>query len=93
VLDPVAFSEDNEWRWLAQKVAGDTEAVKFREVQGLLIPYMCAPVASDGIAVKTIVCKPTLHPDLSRRSVEMIAQKCGLTGVTVVNSIIPLSSF
>jgi len=87
-----AFSEEKEWRFLAQKEPGETEGVAFRESDGLLVPYLELPIKAEGIELKEIICGPTLHPQLSNRSVQMLARKRGFPNVNVVNSAIPLVS-
>lgn len=88
-----AFSEEKEWRFFAQKKENDSEAMEFREANGLLIPYLRFPIEADGIEVKRIVCGPTLHPKLSKHSVELLAQNSKYGELEIVNSKIPLNPF
>jgi hypothetical protein len=87
-----AFSEEDEWRFCIETDLSDLDSVKFRDANGLLIPYLEIPLTSSGIKVRKIVCGPTLHPELARRSVEMLAQRSGFMNVEIENSRIPLGS-
>jgi hypothetical protein len=88
-----SFSEEKEWRFFAGTDAGSVEAVKFRDANGLVIPYLELPIATEGIEIKRIVCGPTLHPELSERSVKMLALRNGFGGVEIGHSKIPLGLF
>jgi len=88
-----SFSEEKEWRFFSGIDAGSVEAVKFRDANGLVIPYLEFPITAEGIEIKRIVCGPTLQPELSRRSVEMLARKNGFGSVEIAHSKIPLGLF
>ena len=86
-----AFSEENEWRFCAETDAGDPEFVKFRVANGSLVPYMELPLLETGIEIMKVVCGPTLNPELSRHSIDLLARKNGFRNLEIELSRIPLS--
>jgi hypothetical protein len=91
------FAEEKEWRFISGiptiQVNGvetnQVNGVKFRDAKGILIPYIELNTDLPAIEIVSIHCGPTLHPELSARSVGMLLAQHGLQHVDVINSTTP----
>jgi hypothetical protein len=83
------FAEENEWRLYAVMPSHVVTGVKFRDVKGMLTPYLELRLDVPAIEIESIYCGPTLHPELSVQSVSMLLAQYGLQDVAVHSSSIP----
>ncbi len=86
------FSGEREWRLCVERFEEDPNGLNFRDMRGILVPYLELPIVSPEIEIVSIRCGPTLHPELSVQSVEMLLAKHGMKQVQVYPSGITLRS-
>jgi hypothetical protein len=93
------FEEEQEWRLVHRfDATTDPSEVKIRSVRGLLVPYVELPIAYPGKPwmgrdpIVSITHGPTLHPDLSEKSLRLLLlqHKESLAGVQIEGSTVPL---
>jgi hypothetical protein len=86
------FKAEKELRILLVQACGKApEAVKFRRVKSLVVPYVCIRLAWDGqpIEIDRIVVGPTPHKEQAKQSIEMLLKSYRVTFKDVVESKIP----
>lgn len=66
------FSEEKEWRMYALFETGKGARTKFRAGKSMPIPYNIVEIAksNEEMPIKNIIVGPTIHPELSKKSVE-----------------------
>ena len=88
-LKSPGFMEENEWRFSSGMPTDQVNGVKFRDVKGILSPYIELKIDVPAIEIVSVHCGPTLHPDLSAQSVRMLLAQYSIQYVEVINSNIP----
>jgi len=86
------FVAEKEWRILLVQAGGSVpDAVEFRRVRSLVVPYVCIPLAWDGqrIEIDRIVVGPTPHTEQAKQSVEMLLRRSKVKFGGVVESRVP----
>ncbi|RTM05673.1 MAG: DUF2971 domain-containing protein [Hyphomicrobiales bacterium] len=86
------FSEENEWRFVIQK-ENDFEHVKFRDADGVLVPYLevAVPVGKR-LPIKRVTVGPGKNQELTMRSVQLFLEAKGYEKVPVDPSAVPYRS-
>ncbi|WP_164762106.1 MULTISPECIES: DUF2971 domain-containing protein [unclassified Mesorhizobium] len=86
------FSEENEWRFVIQK-DNDFERVKFRDADGVLVPYLevTAPTGKK-LPIKRVTVGPGKNQELTMRSVQLFLEAKGYEKVLVEPSAVPYRS-
>ncbi|WP_162991244.1 DUF2971 domain-containing protein [Biomaibacter acetigenes] len=95
------FSEEKEWRairfhhsYLWDSV--DYSSLEFKIITGRVVPYMTLKASgSNGNIIKKlpitkIIHGPTLNPDLTKQSLDLIIKKFGFNDVIIDGSTVPL---
>jgi hypothetical protein len=85
-----AFSEEGEWR-LAQFVHPHVSKppIKFQAGAKLVKPYLEVIFDRNILPICEVTIGPTLSPDLSKRSVDLLLKKCGYSNTSVKISEVP----
>jgi hypothetical protein len=86
------FRAEGEWRIvLVWGGAGVPDAVKFRRVRSLVVPYICIPLKLDNrpIEIVRIVVGPTPHKTEARQSIEMLLKRYDVQYREIVESRVP----
>lgn len=81
-----SFSEEKEWR-LVSLGHVKSETVSFRENSSLIVPYIERPITYQDI--NEIIIGPTSFPDLTKKSLIILASKYSLTTNVIRISDIP----
>jgi hypothetical protein len=85
------FAEEREWRVLANFATNDLQNVRFRQGRHTLIPYVALQLGPDGkLPISHVVHGPAANPQLASRSIELLLETYGFSGVSVSGSSIPL---
>ena len=89
-----SFEAEREWRLVRHDYGANHNEVEFRESSFTLIPYknIKLPESESGLSLKKIFTGPTLDPELTRRSLELLLSKYEIdsTQVEIVPSGIPI---
>lgn len=91
-----AFLEEREWRLISLQPRDHLEQYRFRPGIGFLVPYVELDLHwrvgpnRGKLPISNVVIGPTLHPDLAKKSVELLLRKCGFHHVTITASEAPL---
>jgi hypothetical protein len=75
ILKSSSFSEEKEWRlFCVRKRKQNTEDIKFRNGNSMIIPYIEYEFKMDNslLPIAEIIVGPTPHPDLSKKSIERL---------------------
>ncbi|MBZ9974206.1 MULTISPECIES: DUF2971 domain-containing protein [unclassified Mesorhizobium] len=86
------FSEENEWRFVIQK-ENDFEHVRFRDADGVLVPYLevAVPIGKR-LPIKRVTVGPGKNQELTMRSVQLFLEAKGYERVPVEPSAVPYRS-
>src|SRR5262249_32104877 len=92
-----SFSEEREWRIVTFGGSGATQryeelsAIEFRVSNELLVPYVrLIPRSGERLPIVGVICGPgKSHQQLVRKSVEILLEKNGYSGVPVTVSDTP----
>ena len=93
------FYEEQEWRInYSEERSEDPSSrvvpIDFRPSGGMLIPFVKIPFLHvnkrDVLNVRSVMCGPSPHPDLTRQSVKEFLVQRNFSGISVVTSDIPL---
>jgi hypothetical protein len=91
-----AFSEEGEWRVIFPFVRDDhIDHLKFRDGSGMPVPYLELDLGARTpelpiLPLVEVVHGPTLHPQLTKKSLYLMLQQHGYDHVEVVGSEAPL---
>jgi hypothetical protein len=86
------FTAEKEWRIILLLACGNAfDAVKFRRVKSLVVPYVCIPLAWDGQAIEIdrIIVGPTPHKEQARLSIEMLLKRYKVKFGEIAESRVP----
>lgn len=86
-----AFSEEREWRMISVTPINDhIKDLHFRETQGTVVPFIEIGLPSSESIILEIVQGPRVDPELGKKSLELLLEKCGYKDVTVKLSNVPI---
>jgi hypothetical protein len=88
------FSEEKEWRILANFDSAHASRVCLRPSRTTLVPYvelnLSVPGGQDKLPIREVVQGPTAHPELARLAVDWLFRKHGFQAPEIRGSTIPL---
>jgi hypothetical protein len=93
--DP-GFAEEREWRYVVPSIQADLDKVQFRELRGMIVPYIEVPSlpSEDGkrapLPITRIIQGPLGDPELGERSLRLLLRKYGYDNVQIERANIPL---
>ena len=88
------FAEEQEWRILAEFASRDLSAVRFRQGNTTLVPYvelnLSPPDQGEKLPICEIIHGPSMHPTLAAQALDWLLKSNGFADVTLSGSVIPL---
>jgi hypothetical protein len=90
--DP-AWAEEREWRAVYVLPPGDFDGVRFRAGRGVAVPFVSLAMGTDPggrLPIRRIVQGPSVEPETSANSLELLLASNGYTNVDIVLSEVPL---
>ena len=86
------FREEKEWRIIYRAYHSDKNVkIEFRAGRSMIVPYIAIPLTREGddLIINKVIVGPTLEPNLSKASVEMLLESKNVKFEEVECSIIP----